>query len=379
MRYKDDFSRRALKAVVLVASLAAGGQVSLAQTADYAVYTLPVGDSPASVATGIMFDGKYIWIAIQNPDGGVVEKMSTSGAVLSITGIGDNPDEMAFDGSNVWVTDFTSSQVSVVNSNGNLVNTINLAPSVNPPGPANPEGIVFDGHSVWVADDGPHSNTVTKIDAASQTVVGTYPVGQAPDAMGFDGKNIWVGNSESNNVWLLNPGTGQYVNGFSTNNPFPTYPADMVYDGANMWVANGIAPNVGNGSVSKMRAADGAILGVYTVGNEVRGLAYDGTSIWVCNAASNTVMRLRDTNVVLMGTFATGREPRGVAFDGGKIWISNSNQNTLTIIVPPETKAKAAMSRAQPPLSTTPYATITQTAATPATSVAPWLNFLIEN
>jgi hypothetical protein len=358
----------------MIALVAAGASLGRAQSVDYAIYTLSVGNSSASLATGVMFDGQYIWVAVQNPGGGALVKMNTSGGVISTTGVGESPDEMAFDGANVWVTDYTSSDVTIVGSNGNRIKTIPLAPSSNPVGPANPEGIVFDGQSVWVANDGPYSNSVSKFDVATQSLVATYPVGRVPDSVAFDGRYIWVANSYSNAVWILNR-DGGIVNGWSTNGLFPT---DMVYDGANMWIANGVAPNLGTGSVTKIRAADGVTLGTYTVGNQVRGLAYDGTSIWVCNAANNTVSRLRSSNVVLMGTFATGTSPRSAAFDGGKIWIANSNEATLTIIVPPETSAKAAASLAMKPLSAAQSVKVTRVVPTPASIAAHWLDFILD-
>jgi len=330
MSYRDG-RRKLFKALLIFASLTAGGELGYAQSLVYKVYTLPVGNSAASTVNGVKFDGQFIWAAVQNPNGGVLLKISTSGRVLSTTVVGQSPDEMVYDGANIWVTDFTSSDVTIVASNGQLVKTIPLAPSTNPAGPANPEGIVFDGKSVWVADDGPYANTVSKFDAQSQTLIATYPVGLTPDALAFDGTYIWVANSYNNNVWLINPDTGEFVNGFATG----LFPTDLVFDGADMWVSNGVFPTLGTGSVTKIRAADGTTLGTYTVGNQVRGLAYDGTSIWVCNAGSNTVSRLRASNVALMGTFATGKGPRAAAFDGTKMWIANSGENTLTIIVPP--------------------------------------------
>jgi DNA-binding beta-propeller fold protein YncE len=87
---------------------------------------------------------------------------------------------------------------------------------------------------------------VTKIDAKSQTILGTYSVGRAPDAVAFDGTYIWVANSNSGRVWILNRETGQVVNGYATG----VFPTDLLYDGTNMWVSNGFGP----GSVMRIRA-----------------------------------------------------------------------------------------------------------------------------
>ena len=61
----------------------------------------------------------------------------------------------------------------------------------------------------------------------------------------------------------------------------------MAFDGVNVWVANW-----GDGTVTKLRASDGANLGTFTVGSNPDGLAFDGAYIWVANEASNTVSKM---------------------------------------------------------------------------------------
>ncbi len=78
----------------------------------------------------------------------------------------------------------------------------------------------------------------------------------------------------------------------------------------------------------------------------MRGLVYDGNSIWVCNSEDNTVSRLQAANVTLLATFTTGKNPRAVAFDGTKIWIANSGENSLTVIGPVTNSAALASTTA---------------------------------
>ncbi len=68
----------------------------------------------------------------------------------------------------------------------------------------------------------------------------------------------------------------------------------------------------------------------FAVGTSPTGVAFDGASIWVANAASNNVTKLRASDGALLGTFAVGTAPRGVAFDGGSIWVANFGSNTVT-------------------------------------------------
>ena len=81
---------------------------------------------------------------------------------------------------------------------------------------------------------------------ASPTIVGsTIPVGSAgalPDAMAFDGQNVWVADL-GNKVTRIRVLDGANLGSFNTG----SFPAAMAFDGANVWVVN----NLGN-SVNKM-------------------------------------------------------------------------------------------------------------------------------
>jgi DNA-binding beta-propeller fold protein YncE len=357
---------------ILAAGLAAVSGPAFAQMVSMNVYTVPVGDSSSSIVNGVIFDGTYIWAAIQNPDGGVVEKLSTSGTVISTTGVGTEPLEMAFDGKNIWVTDYTSSDITIVSQNGNYIKTISLPL-------ADPEGIAFDGQSMWVANNGNNTDTVSKFDAASMTLVANYATGRSPDGVAFDGKNIWVTNSYGGTVWVFNL-SGIQIHGYATG----VFPLSMAFDGKNMWIGNGTGVNVGTpvagiGSLTKIRVADGRNMGTFTIGNHVRGLVFDGISVWACNGNDNTVSRVRVSDVALMGTYPTGQLPRAVAFDGGKIWVANSGENTLTVFVPPAVSAQQEMAQSAAMITGYTPAVVQYRAIATLPQPAAWMPVLLDN
>jgi YVTN family beta-propeller protein len=309
-----------------MASVALGTESAQAAPPNLYAFTFAVARSPAT-ADGVLFDGQFIWVAVEEQGYGVLEKMTENGVVVSSTQVGIAPIEMTYDGARVWVTDYTSSTVSVVNQQGELVHTIVL------PVTAHPEGILFDGKYVWTANNGVGENTVSKFDVDSMQLIASYPVGNAPDGVAFDGTYIWVTNSYSNNVMKLNRETGEIVRTYPTG----VYPLSIIFDGKDMWIGNGeIAsasePPLATASLTELRANGGVNLGTFASGNAVRGLAYDGTSIWACNDADNTVTRIRVSDGAYLGTYPTGKAPRAIAFDGERMWISNSGENTLTVL-----------------------------------------------
>src|SRR5574339_257738 len=62
----------------------------------------------------------------------------------------------------------------------------------------NPDAIVFDGANIWVANQ--LGDSVMKLSAHDGTILGTFPTGNKPVALAYDGENIWVANKFSHNV-----------------------------------------------------------------------------------------------------------------------------------------------------------------------------------
>jgi hypothetical protein len=149
----------------------------------------------------------------------------------------------------------------------------------------------------------------------------SFQVEGRPFGVAYDGANVWVTNQGSDTVTKLRASDGADLGIFTTGaNPF-----GVAFDGANIWVAN-----QASNTVTKLRASDGANLGNFSVGNAPVNVASDGANIWVTNQGSNTVTKLRASDGANLGNFTTEGSPFGVAFDGASIWVANRGSNTVT-------------------------------------------------
>ena len=88
---------------------------------------------------------------------------------------------------------------------------------------------------------------------------------------------------------------------------------------ANVWVTN-----YGSGTVSKIRASDGTILGTFPAGLDPLGIAFDGTDIWIAERGTFAVGKLRTSDGATLGTFPTAAAPYLIAFDGSDIWVTGA-------------------------------------------------------
>jgi DNA-binding beta-propeller fold protein YncE len=97
---------------------------------------------------------------------------------------------VAFDGINLWVTNFYSKNVTRLNTDGSLKDSIAVEDG--------PAAVSFVGGFILVVNYG--SRSVSQIEPESGRVVRTFAVGRGPLDLAFDGTNIWVANGGSNSV-----------------------------------------------------------------------------------------------------------------------------------------------------------------------------------
>jgi hypothetical protein len=108
-------------------------------------------------------------------------------------------------------------------------------------------------------------------------------------------------------------------------------PALVASDGADLWI-----PNSQSGTVSRVRASDGKLLGTWTGSTQAYGVLVAMGRIFV---TGNTVQgRLyvidpsQPPGPVTLFSGALGAFPQGIAFDGSRIWTANGD--TVSIINP---------------------------------------------
>ena len=268
--------------------------------------TVAVGTQP----NGVAFDGTNIWVT--NSSANTVTRINptTNEVVGSPIAVGGGPGAIAFDGTHMWIA----------NSASNTVTRVNAATGVivgSPIGVGNdPVAVVYDGTRIWVANV--DSNSVTRINAATGAVIGApVSAGASPSGLAFDGELVWVTNSSADTVTRVDAATG-VVGGAPI--AVGDGPAGIAFDGSSIWVSN-----FGSDNVTRIDAAAGAVVGgPIAVGNGPKRVAFDGASIWVTNAFADSVTRVNAASGTVVGApVAVGAAPQGIAFDGSSLWVAN--------------------------------------------------------
>ena len=280
------------------------------------IFPPPTQTIPGINPNGMCSDGTNIWIA--NRGSNNVTKMRMSdGSVIGTYPVGSGPRRLYYDGTNIWVTNSDSSSVTKLRaSDGSLMGTYAIGSQSGP--------ICYDGTNIWVASNA--SNSVTKIKASDGSIVAGYDVGVGPGAICFDGTNIWAGlfGTETvigNTVVKLNPSGGTIVGTYTVGKAA----TGLCYDGTNIWVVNNKSNNV-----TKLKASDGSVLGTYAVGSKPRNCCFYGSSIWVTNNESNSVTRLKASDGSYIASYRAGTQPFDIIVAGSSIWVTNMGSNDIT-------------------------------------------------
>lgn len=274
---------------------------------------------------------------------------------ITLTTVGDLPMGVEFDGTDIWVANFTSNTIQRFRpSDGELLGTWTGATGVTrlvvgrgrifaigttapgrlyfidptaAPGPvstllnnlpANPSAISFDGARVWTANGGGSVSIIT-INPPQATNVFTgfsFPIG-----MLFDGDNMWVTDQDLDSLLKLDDG-GNIIQSI----PIATNPQHPVFDGINIWVPGG--------SITVVRVKDAAgnplstpfVLATLT-GNGLAGpqaIAFDGERMLATNQGANSVSIFKAADLSPLGSIATGTNslPFGACSDGMNFWVT---------------------------------------------------------
>jgi hypothetical protein len=248
-------------------------------------------------------------------------------AVLRPVSLGATPEDISFDGQDLWVANQQGSTVSRVRaSDGRLMQTWTAAGGAIAVIAA--AGKIFV--AAFVSANLPGKIYSINPEAATGGSVTEFDsdIGLGPVQITFDGVNLWTVNLGGSSITRVNVGNGvdSTFTGFNS-------PRDILWDGANLWVAN-----TGESNLKRVDPSNGTVLETITVGSAPTDLIFDGTNIWVSNHASNpasiSVVRavggLRGTVLAtLTGNGLAG--PSGMAFDGERVLVCNFNNNSVSL------------------------------------------------
>lgn len=182
-------------------------------------------EAPGRFCTGMTFDGTRLWIADYKTDLLYVVDPETGKVGASIPSPGFWPMGLAFDGETLWNVDGGQKMIFQVDpSTGRVLKAIE-SPSDNP------EGLAWDGNSLWVSDY--RARKIMKIDLTDGTAVKTLAApARSPDGLAFDGTYLWCSDRLSDEIYMIDPESGDVLVIIDAPGP---YARGLAFDGTHLW------------------------------------------------------------------------------------------------------------------------------------------------
>jgi hypothetical protein len=186
-----------------------------------------------------------------------------------------------------------------------------------------PEQVKFDGTDLWVANQA--SGSVSRIRSSDGKLLDTWT--GATSATGIIvamGRIFITGQTSPGRLYMIDP--TQPAGAVTTlSSSLGNSPSGIAFDGLRLWTANF------SGSVSIISLNPTLISTVSTGFNNPYGILYDGSHIWVTNRTANTLLKL-NSNGSIAQTIPMGQIPDYPVFDGTNIWVPNQGSNSLTVV-----------------------------------------------
>ena len=180
--------------------------------------------------------------------------------------------------------------------------------------------VVASGGSSYVAilggvNHAPPNSAYWAVLAAQGPIGPQGPVGPR----GKSGKSLPTPSQIGQLAWYPTV-TATVVVGDPTNG---AHPRGVAFDGTNIWVANN-GPNL-----SKIDPDTNAVLANVSVGGGGYGVAFDGEHIWVAAVQVGGVSKIDPVSNSVVATIpidggCCSGSPTGVAFDGSSIWVAKT-------------------------------------------------------
>ena len=273
---------------------------------------ISVGSNPR----GIAFDGTHIWVS--NWSSNTVFKIDpkTNIIVATVASVSKAWD-IAYDTNGfIWVTGESGYAIYKIDINTNLiVDTISLTSG------SFVKAIAYDGNGfMWIEVN----TSIQKININDNTITSVTGFSDTGDHIVFDGNKMWVSGGTTNKIHSIDISTHD-TNDITVTSVTNTRP--LSFDGEYIWVGGSNSNNV-----RKINTVTSSLETLVSVGSSPQGMAFDGQYIYVSNQGSDTVSKIDTNTDTVVDTISVGDVPNKIAFDGRYIWVSNYTDNTVSKI-----------------------------------------------
>lgn len=235
----------------------------------------------------------------------------------NITMGGSNISNLLYDGTYVWVVEWSSHKVERINPSTGAIVGSPISVGTNPGAAVMVNGHLFVGSG---------SNTVTDIDMSTASVTRTITLtGSNISQLVYDGTSIWALSWSSSKAERFNPSTGALVGSAVS---VATNPSMGTIINGHLFVTG-----TSGSTVTDIDVSTGTITRTITLsGSNLASSMFDGTNLWVTLFNDAKVARINPTTGAILGYTNVGTQPTNVILANGSVWVGATGTDAVTQI-----------------------------------------------
>lgn len=247
-------------------------------------------------ASGLAYDGTYLYFGIYGSDGDHIYKFdpSNGSSVLLFTNptIGDCFG-MSFDGSNLWITNQASSSsmpamATEFDLSGNLISSFDLPDHYM-------SGIAFDAGEFWVGTYYPDPGTIYNLDNTGEIISQfTPPADQIWDICVQD-DYLWMVDYNSSLLYKTDR-TGTLLESHASEN---IKPSGIVFDGTYLWYVDGDLSSDSKIYKVNLSGAGTPVINIPQTSHNYGNVTVGSSEIWEMTVENNGTTDLTITNLII--------------------------------------------------------------------------------
>ena len=207
---------------------------------------------------------------------------------------------VAYDGCCLWFTLYQLNSVICLNPQNMKTNVIKVGKQ--------PTGIAFDGDFIWVCNTA--SNSISIIDVETRQIIRTVELKFNPWHLAFDGTYMWI--AVENLLYKIEKPWGdlQTISELSFNRGY------LVFDGTHIWASSRSGPIVKVNVTTNQKEI------ILDNIQSTNAITFDGTYIWAVEKSNNLYKIDPQSNQPLLWKTTLEDSPNYAIFDGTHLWLS---------------------------------------------------------
>lgn len=326
-------------------------------------YTENINFTNNAASTGdITYDGTDIWQLDDTSPEKIYKISTTTGEILATYCAPDTvPRGIVYASGTLYISDSASDKLYAIAPNaltaydgvcaspaqGTVFNLSDLSPDST-----SPWGLAHDGTYFWLVDSSNRDlykfsvgdTTLTQISSTSLTSILTLTTTTTlPRGLAFDGTYLWYADPNNNLIYEISPTSSQMLGAFDPYDGWDGYadtdPTGITFINGDLWVADADATAKKLYNLSSYHR-DKDSYAYFNKGNtafetpydEPKGMAFDGTNLWLVDDYSNTLYKMSTSGVVLYTTSTPATRPNGLAYYDGTLYLSDSHEDKIYLI-----------------------------------------------